>query len=474
MKIHAAISLTFILLLGANPAAAKRVASSCKSVKIDGVPHVLQKPDFCGEACVEMYLNKLGHKITQDDVFNASGLDPIHARGCRTVDLARALTALGFKPGKTWYVVKANAKQEIREQWQGLHTDLLKNIPSIVCMRTSNDSSSTEHFRLVLGYDSKKDEVIYNEPAETPGAYKRMKLTEFLGHWPLKYKKETWTVIRLKLEVDKKIRQPDRTEGFSNADFVQHIMELKPKIPPKGFTVVLQKPFVVIGDESPAMVRMRADKTVKWATHRLKKMFFRKEPKHIIDIWLFKDDKSYKKHAWEIFGDKPDTPFGYSSSVHRALIMNIGTGGGTLVHEIVHPFMAANFPECPSWLNEGLGSLYEQSRGRGSDIVGMTNWRLAGLQTAIKKRRVPSFKELTSTTTYQFYEEDKGTNYAQARYLCYYLQEKDLLTKFYHKFKENHEKDPTGHETLKEVLREKDMNAFKKKWEKYILSLRFP
>ena len=41
--------------------------------------------------------------------------------------------------------------------------------------------------------------------------------------------------------------------------------------------------------------------------------------------------------------------------------MNISTGGGTLVHEIVHPFVAANFPNCPAWFNEGLGSLYEQS-----------------------------------------------------------------------------------------------------------------
>ena len=35
--------------------------------------------------------------------------------------------------------------------------------------------------------------------------------------------------------------------------------------------------------------------------------------------------------------------------------MNISTGGGTLVHEIVHPFIEANFPACPPWLNEGLG-----------------------------------------------------------------------------------------------------------------------
>ena len=33
-----------------------------KTVLIKNVPHVRQKPDFCGEACAEMYLKKLGYK----------------------------------------------------------------------------------------------------------------------------------------------------------------------------------------------------------------------------------------------------------------------------------------------------------------------------------------------------------------------------------------------------------------------------
>jgi len=86
---------------------------------------------------------------------------------------------------------------------------------------------------------------------------------------------------------------------------------------------------------------------------------------------------------------------------------------------------------------------------------------------------VPSFETLTATTEYEFYNEDPGTNYAQARYLCYYLQEKGLLTGFYHKFHADHKKDPTGYETLKTVLGQKDMDAFKKNWERYVLKLRF-
>jgi hypothetical protein len=222
------------------------------------------------------------------------------------------------------------------------------------------------------------------------------------------------------------------------------------------------------------MVTARAEKTVKWAVLRLKKRYFKKDPADIHDIWLFKDKTSYMKHAKLLFNDSPDTPFGYASSEDRALVMNIATGGGTLVHEIVHPFIAVNFPQCPSWLNEGLGSLYEQSQGKGDDIIGLTNWRLKGLQAAIRRKAVPSFKELTSTTTYEFYQMDKGSNYAQSRYLCYYLQEKGLLATFYHECVANQKRDPTGYKTLQKILKVKDMDTFKTKWELYVMGLTFP
>jgi hypothetical protein len=136
--------------------------------------------------------------------------------------------------------------------------------------------------------------------------------------------------------------------------------------------------------------------------------------------------------------------------------------------------MRANFPECPDWFNEGLASLYEQSEDRAGHICGRTNWRLAGLQKAIQAGKLPTFEALCGTTNAQFYNEDRGSNYAQARYLCYYLQEKGLLVKFYHQFVANHKDAPTGYKTLKAVLGETDMAAFQKRWEGYVLGLRFP
>jgi hypothetical protein len=71
-----------------------------------------------------------------------------------------------------------------------------------------------------------------------------------------------------------------------------------------------------------------------------------------------------------------------------------------------------------------------------------------------------------------FYNQDKGTNYGQARYLCYYLQERGLLIKFYQAFQANQKTDPGGYQTLQKVLGETDMVAFQEKWGKFVLDLK--
>lgn len=267
------------------------------------------------------------------------------------------------------------------------------------------------------------------------------------------------------------IAAPSESGRFTDADFAAHVEKLKKKLPSADFTIIIQRPFVVVGDEPAADVKEHSERTVKWAVDKLKAEYFSDDPKLILDIWLFKDATSYERNALRLFGEKPTTPYGYYSSAHKALVMNISTGGGTLVHEIVHPFIEANFPDCPPWLNEGLGSLYEQSGEVDGRIHGFTNWRLPGLQAAIKAGTVPTFQHLTSLNEGAFYNDANGTNYAQSRYLCYYLQQKGLLTKFYRDFHANRRADPTGYQTLQKTLGNVDMKVFKTNWEKYVLGL---
>jgi hypothetical protein len=253
----------------------------------------------------------------------------------------------------------------------------------------------------------------------------------------------------------------------------EHATQAKRRLP-DGFSMVVEPPFVVIGDGPPALLASHAESTVRWAVSKLKQDYFTRDPERVLDVWLFKDEASYNANTRAIFGDEPDTPYGYYSSSHGALIMNIATGGGTLVHEIVHPFIESNFPDCPAWFNEGLGSLYEQAAERDGHIIGRTNWRLAGLQRAIRRGGLMSFASLTATSNHAFYEDDRGTNYAQARYLLYYLQERGLLVRYYHEYFAARATDPTGYATLQRVLGESDMAAFQRRWEQWVLTLAFP
>ncbi|MEJ7597867.1 MAG: hypothetical protein WKG01_08170 [Kofleriaceae bacterium] len=269
---------------------------------------------------------------------------------------------------------------------------------------------------------------------------------------------------------------PTRRGTFTRAAYDGHIKALQARFARLGLGnlhVRIEDPFVVIGNGTPAQLARNAE-TVRWAADKLEQDFFARRPSKILDVYLFVDAPSYERGVRVLHGEAPDTPYGFYAPVDGALYMNIATGGGTLVHELVHPYVEADFPRAPPWLNEGLGSLFEQSAERDGRIIGLTNWRLAGLQRSIAGGDVPRFKQLTSLGGTAFYGDDSGTHYAQARYLLYYLQEQGLLRAFYRSFRAARTKDPTGYATLVTALGERDMDAFHVRWKRYVAALRFP
>ncbi|MCK4850729.1 MAG: hypothetical protein KAT11_05220, partial [Phycisphaerae bacterium] len=213
--------------------------------------------------------------------------------------------------------------------------------------------------------------------------------------------------------------------------------------------------------------------TIRWAVAMLNKDFFSREPNKIITIYLFRDKESYRKYAWSLFAEQPATPYGYYSPEHEALVMNIDTGGGTLVHEIVHPLLTADFPSAPSWFDEGLASLYEQSHQRDGQITGMLNWRLPVLQKGLRAGHFVALEKLLAGNNDEFYDDPHGMHYAQARYLCYYLQEKRLLRRFYREFKKDHSADPTGIKTLLRVTGKDSLKELERQWLEFLAPLSY-
>jgi len=155
------------------------------------------------------------------------------------------------------------------------------------------------------------------------------------------------------------------------------------------------------------------------------------------------------------------------------MVMNVGTGTGTLVHEMTHALIKAGFSNVPSWFNEGLASLYEQcSFGPNETIRGLENWRLPALQKAIRADKLRPLSELIEDGNF-YKEEMVGINYAQARYLMFYLQEKKLLAKYYQAFRDGAKDDSTGLETLKKTIGPQALGDFEKQWKAWVLTLKF-
>ena len=233
-----------------------------------------------------------------------------------------------------------------------------------------------------------------------------------------------------------------------------------------SFTLKTYSCFVIASNLSESETKKIINHTIASAEECFYSDYFGKKPDEIIKIFLFKDNSSYTFWAGKLYNDDDLSPYGYYKPSKKAMLMNISTGSGTLVHELTHAFVRYDFPDIPSWFNEGLGSLYERSSLNNKEILGYVNWRLPALQTAITDNSYTKLYRLINTSEDEFYGENSGFYYSQARYLCLYLQEKGVLKKFYKNFRDRFSEDNSGKKFLEEALNRKldNIEAAFKEW----------
>jgi len=252
----------------------------------------------------------------------------------------------------------------------------------------------------------------------------------------------------------------------------QAMAEMKKRLP-AGFVVGSAGGiFAVAGDLDQRSFERFKKGTIESAAEALWKDFFDKKPTEPIKIYLFRDAASYERQVAALTGHKPTTPYGFFMPGERTMMMNIGTGGGTLVHELTHSLTWPDWPSCPTWLLEGLGSLFEQCEfSDGGHLRGLVNWRLP----VLLRGGFTPLDKLVGMTDAEFRGQASGVHYANARYLCQYLQERGLLIKFYKTFRDAHAAgtDKTGWESFKGVIGEPP-DQFERKWQAWVKTLRWP
>jgi len=239
-----------------------------------------------------------------------------------------------------------------------------------------------------------------------------------------------------------------------------------------GFIVERDGIFLIAGNLPRAQFESYCTYTIGAGARALWNTYCEKKPDPFITIYLFRDDKTYRHWAKELFGDTNVSHFGYYRPWDHTMVMNIGTGGGTLVHELTHALVKPDFPKIPTWFDEGLGSLHEQCRFASGTIVGMVNWRLPAVQKAIADGTLVPLEKLVAMNTGQFRGDKESLHYAEARYLCMYLQKLGVLEKFYKAFRDGFKDDTTGAKTLVRVTG-KPIPDLEREWIAWVRTLRW-
>ena len=162
---------------------------------------------------------------------------------------------------------------------------------------------------------------------------------------------------------------------------------------------------------------------------------FDRLPTHTLPVYLFGDVSSYEAYCKKQYGGACISPYGFFSPSDRRLVMNVGLGIGSLSHELVHPIVEVDFPEAPTWLNEGIASLFEAPlMPKKGEIHGAKNWRYPRLQAALlspRERDKVTLDALFALSDEQFRGDDESLNYALARYVCQWLDGRQQLWTFY-------------------------------------------
>ena len=241
---------------------------------------------------------------------------------------------------------------------------------------------------------------------------------------------------------------------------------------PLECAVIVRAPFVLAGDMSTPELDRWHRETICPAMAAMQASYFDTPPHEPITVLLFAHETSYNHFAKQLFGDVGLSVYGYYRPQLRTLVLNIGTGGGTLVHELTHALVAFDFAEIPEWFNEGLASLHEACRIRdpAAGLEGLVNWRLRSLQAAVRNDTVPPLEELLHGATFR--GRQVGLNYAQARYLCLFLERRGLLSTFYRELRTNAASDPTGHATLLALFPGYDWQQLDREFRTWVLELR--
>jgi tetratricopeptide (TPR) repeat protein len=200
------------------------------------------------------------------------------------------------------------------------------------------------------------------------------------------------------VEMDKGMigKLPKRLPSVASSDSPRPIVDsVKNMLRDMRIQTYEKSPFLVVGLQDGVDPKNHYDKGLNDFYNYFKSQYFVATP----SIWLVVVISSSPevlveatRRMYPEVGIPVHAPFlGYYNPGDNLIMATGGAAGyGTLLHEMIHALMAADFPEAPAWLNEGLASLYERSYWSSSRLNALPNWRM----DRMREEEVLSLKSL--------------------------------------------------------------------------------
>lgn len=213
-----------------------------------------------------------------------------------------------------------------------------------------------------------------------------------------------------------------------------------------NYRVVATGSFVLASSSHTETQLENIGKSLERTLSLLTSQYNMKKPSYLITVYPIENVDTMKDLSKKIHGIVlPSQSIAYSIDEDLSIVGEAPTQGvnllyGTLLHELCHLVVHQNFGDIPSWMDEGIASLYEVSSITSNDLRGIPNWRGKILKRFWLFR--PSITEMARMDSRSFanaeanYEAtQQAVNYATSRYFFLYLQEQDLLVQTFTAFR---------------------------------------
>ncbi|OJJ19556.1 hypothetical protein BKI52_22375 [marine bacterium AO1-C] len=217
-----------------------------------------------------------------------------------------------------------------------------------------------------------------------------------------------------------------------------------------------------------------SEEKMKFLMYTLRKFFeqiypvyFKYEPTYPFQIVYFNTKKEYSRYTGS-------EAYGFYLPKTRTLYTYGNSGEGTLWHELVHAFVAANIDHrIQQWFSEGFASFYEMGAVYGDKFYeGYTNWRHPTLKRKIREE--DDFMDLADFVSEKYMSE--GYGYAKARFLfCYlwiYNKMPEFVKIYLYELSPKYKGEELGEQVIKtlEKLLGKKMEAIEKDYKAIALT----